>query len=424
MRVDTDDFARPCSCGKEHHIDVKEIIIEPGAIEKLEVMLDDGMLREYFLPVIICDTNTFEVTEEIMENIYDRCETVILDAEGLQADRRSVEVAIQNIDEEMDLIIAVGTGTIHDICRCIAHEYGVPFVSVPTAASMDGFVSSVATVLWDGFKKTIPSVSPLCVIADIDIISKAPWRLNASGAANIMGNYISLLDWRISQLVSGEYLCERACSMEEQAIRIVKSCIRGIPDGDEDDCEDLMKALILSGLAMQIVGSSRPACGAEHHMSHLWRMEVVNPHLNVYHGEKVGIAALICLQKYKQIAQAIREGDCHVVEYEGMENVLLEHTFQNKNQLQKVIEENTPDPLIGVVPEHLEKCLPQIADMIEDLPDVDDLQRLMEKGGCITDARRIGLTDRMIQETIQVSPYMRNRLTLMRFLKMLEIDRA
>src|SRR5699024_473039 len=181
MRVDTDDFARPCSCGKEHHIDVKEIIIEPGAIEKLEVMLDDGMLREYFLPVIICDTNTFEATEEIMENIYDRCETVILDAEGLQADRRSVEVAIQNIDEEMDLIIAVGTGTIHDICRCIAHEYGVPFVSVPTAASMDGFVSSVATVLWDGFKKTIPSVSPLCVIADIDIISKAPWRLNASG---------------------------------------------------------------------------------------------------------------------------------------------------------------------------------------------------------------------------------------------------
>ena len=58
-----------------------------------------------------------------------------MDAEGLQADRRSVEVAIQNIDEEMDLIIAVGTGTIHDICRCIAHEYGVPFVSVPTAAS-------------------------------------------------------------------------------------------------------------------------------------------------------------------------------------------------------------------------------------------------------------------------------------------------
>ena len=97
---------------------------------------------------------------------------------------------------------------------------------------MDGFVSSVATVLWDGFKKTVPSVAPLCVIADTDIISQAPWRLNASGVANIMGNYISLLDWKnFHRWCRGEYLCERACSMEAQAIRIVKSCARGIPDG-------------------------------------------------------------------------------------------------------------------------------------------------------------------------------------------------
>ena len=106
MRVDTDDFARPCSCGREHHIEVKEIIIEAGAVEKLEVMLDDGMLREYISPVIICDTNTFAATEEIMENIYDRCEVIILDAEGLQADQRAVEVAFQNMDDEMDLILA------------------------------------------------------------------------------------------------------------------------------------------------------------------------------------------------------------------------------------------------------------------------------------------------------------------------------
>ena len=188
--------------------EVKEIIIEAGAVEKLEVMLDDGMLREYISPVIICDTNTFAATEEIMENIYDRCEVIILDAEGLQADQRAVEVAFQNMDDEMDLILAVGTGTIHDISRYIAHEYGIPFISVPTAASMDGFVSSVATMTWNGLKKTIPSVAPLCVIADTDIFSKAPKRLNASGAANILGKYISLADWRIANLVAGEYLCE------------------------------------------------------------------------------------------------------------------------------------------------------------------------------------------------------------------------
>ena len=106
-----------------------------------------------------------------------------------------------------------------------------------------------------------------------------------------------------------------------------------------------------------------------------------------------------------------------------MENALLEQVFPDQGQLRRILEENTPDPLIGIVPEHLEKCLPQIADMIEDLPDEEDLQRMMEKGGCITDAWRIGLTEEMIRQTIQISPYMRNRLTLMRFLKMLEIDR-
>lgn len=421
MRVDTDDFARPCSCGKEHHIGVKEIIIESGAVKKLEVMLDDGMLREYFLPVIICDTNTFKATEEIMENIYDRCEVIILDADGLQADRRAVEVAMQNMDEEIDLILAVGTGTIHDISRYIAHEYGIPFVSVPTAASMDGFVSSVATMTWDGFKKTIPSAAPLCVIADTDIFSKAPTRLNASGAANILGKYISLADWKISHLAAGEYFCEKAYSMEEQALRIVKSCIRGIPEGDEDDCEDLMQALMISGLAMQMAESSRPASGAAHHMSHLWKMEVINGHLNAYHGEKVGLGLLICIRKYKEIAKAVREGRCHIVEYEGIETGLLSQIFEKNEALPKILEENTPDPLIAVVPEQLERCLPEIAGIIEELPEEAEMKKLMEKGGCVTDGRRLGLDEKMIRETIQISPYMRNRLTLMRFLKMLEI---
>ncbi len=77
------------------------------------------MLREYISPVIICDTNTFAATEEIMENIYDRCEVIILDAEGLQADQRAVEVAFQNMDDEMDLILAVGTGTcVHQQIYC------------------------------------------------------------------------------------------------------------------------------------------------------------------------------------------------------------------------------------------------------------------------------------------------------------------
>ena len=77
MRVDADDFARPCSCGREHHIDVKEIVIESGAIGKLEEEMSDGDLREYISPLLICDTNSYKATEELMEDIYDRCQVLI-----------------------------------------------------------------------------------------------------------------------------------------------------------------------------------------------------------------------------------------------------------------------------------------------------------------------------------------------------------
>ncbi|MFR0078394.1 MAG: iron-containing alcohol dehydrogenase [Blautia sp.] len=183
-----------------------------------------------------------------------------------------------------------------------------------------------------------------------------------------------------------------------------------------------MRALILSGLAIQISGSSRPAAGAEHQISHLWRMEVLNGPLDAYHGERVGVGLLLCLEKYREIAEAIHRDDCHIVDYGGVELELLTESFHGKEQLEAILEENTPDPLAAVVPENLERSLPEIAAILDDLPDVEDVCRLMEKGGCKTSLKALGLSRRAVAKTIQLSPYTRNRLTLMRFLKMLEIQ--
>ena len=104
MRVDTDDFARPCRCGKNHHIEVKEILIEEGAVEKLEEAMSDGFLKEYISPLLICATNTCKVTEDIMEDIYDRCQVLVLDAEELHADQHAIKIVENNMEEDIDLI--------------------------------------------------------------------------------------------------------------------------------------------------------------------------------------------------------------------------------------------------------------------------------------------------------------------------------
>ena len=112
MRVDADDFARPCGDGKMHH-EIKEILIEPGAVNALEEAMSEGFLKEYISPLLICDTNTCKATEKLMEDIFDRCQVLVLDADDLQADQHAIEIVENYMDEDIDLILAVGSGTVH-----------------------------------------------------------------------------------------------------------------------------------------------------------------------------------------------------------------------------------------------------------------------------------------------------------------------
>ena len=422
MRVDTDDFARPCGCGKNHHIEVKEILIEEGVVEKLEEAMSDGFLKEYISPLLICDTNTCKVTEEIMEDIYDRCQVLVLDAEGLHADQHAIEVVENNMEEDIDLILAVGTGTIHDISRYVAFQYKIPFISVPTAASVDGFVSTVAAMTWNGLKKTVPAAPPIAVYADSNIFAAAPRRLNASGVSDLFGKYICLADWKIAHMLTDEYICDEIIELEEKALRTVRSCLDDIAQGDRESCEKLMYALILSGLAMQMVGNSRPASCAEHHLSHLWEMEVINGPLDALHGEKVSIGTLIVLREYNRIARAIREGRCRVLSEGEDDTELLEKTFGKKHLLEGIIEENTPDPLEEVSPARLESCLSEIADIIEELPREEELVHAMDKAGCKQSVYEIGLTEEIIPQSLKLAPYVRRRLSFLRVSRMLEIE--
>ena len=314
-----------------------------------------------------------------MEEIYDRCQVLVLEAENLHADNYAVEIVENNMDEDIDLILAVGSGTIHDISRYVAFQYRIPFISVPTAASVDGFVSTVAAMTWNGLKRTMPAAPPLAVFADTDIFAKAPKRLNASGVSDLLGKYICLADWKIANMLTGEYYCSYVAEMEEKALKTVRSCLRAIAAGEEESCEKLMYALILSGLAMQMVGNSRPASCAEHHLSHLWEMEVINEHLDALHGEKVSVGTVLVLREYKRIAKAIRRGRCRVKPYQANDGALLEETFGRKGLLEGIREENEPELLLKIDPKRLEEKLTEIAEVIEGLPEEEEMLYMLEK---------------------------------------------
>lgn len=425
MEIDVKQFSGCCSCGKEHNIEVKDIVVGKEASDSLLEALQTGPLSVYSHSVIICDQNTKRAALDRLKNVWKLCDEIVLPPENLHANNHGVELVSKELerlesDKKVDLLLAVGSGTIHDLTRYTAYERGISFISVPTAASVDGFVSTVAAMTWNGMKKTLPAVAPLYVYADTEIFSHAPYRLTASGASDLLGKYVALADWKIAHEVTGEYICERICNMETEALEEVCQCLEGLRRGETEAYEKLMYALLLSGLAMQMIGNSRPASCAEHHVSHLWEMEVINDYVDALHGEKVSIGLVLNTELYERISRSIKAGTCHVKPYEGMEYDLIRKTFGAKGLYDSTIQENTPDPMQQVDPKKLEQCLPRIAQIIDEMPRKEEVLEILERGGCVKDVEEIGLPKDIIPLTMQLSPYVRNRLSFNRIRKMLE----
>ena len=376
MRVDINKFIGFCGCGKEHKIMVKDIIIESEAIKKLSMIME----KEGFKNItIICDENTYAAAGEEIKEIIPKGKFINLKSENLNANEIAVQKVYECLSVENDVLIALGSGTIHDITRYVAYNKDIPFISVPTAASVDGFVSTVAAMTWRGDKKTFTAVSPIYVVADTDIFKEAPYRLTASGVSDLIGKYTALVDWKISSIVIGEYICNKVCNMEIDAVNKLCECVDDLVLGKLEAYEQLMYALILSGLAMQIIGNSRPASGAEHHMSHLWEMEVINKHLDAYHGEKVSVGLILVMEEYKKIKKSIENGRCRVKKYYGLEEDMLKEVFKSREMYDSIMKENTPDPLLNVNKVILQNRLESIAEILEKLPTLDFVKDTLKR---------------------------------------------
>lgn len=412
MKVDLVRFLGECGCGHNHNISVEEIYIEPNASRHL-----NEILKSYKYPVFICDSNTKKATEEVLSYYFEKNNVIELVGENIHADNFNVEYIKERLTYEADILIAVGSGTIHDLSRYVAFQRKMPFVSMPTAASVDGFVSTVAAMTWNGMKKTFPSKAPIYVLADTNIFSKAPYRLTASGISDLMGKYTALIDWKISNIITGEYFCQRIYDLEMEAVKEVESILKEIKSGDEKSMEKLMYALILSGLAMQMIGNSRPASGAEHHISHLWEMSVINEPVDALHGEKVSVGLILTLERYEGILRSIENGNCKVIDDSEFEIELLKETFGKRGLYEELIKENRENILKAINLKVLEDKLQEIAIELRKLPSSEEIKENLKRAGCITSMEELDLPN--IKElTFRLSPYVRRRLTFMRISKL------
>jgi len=410
MVIDSTKYSGKCSCGREHSMVTKFSVVESGALKNIEKYLKEYDIKGF--TVSVYDENTYKATADRHPSAdYE----VVLSPDNLHANEHGVDLLLEKLPDNVEVLIAVGSGTIHDITRYCAWKISAEFVSCPTAASVDGFCSSVAAMTWHGCKKTLTAVAPKIVVADIDIIKNAPKYLAKSGFGDMIGKYIALTDWKISNILTGEFYCDRIAEITMNATKEVMESAAGIESGDEKTFEKLTYGLLMSGLAMQMFGNSRPASGAEHHISHIIEMSPkgLGVSSDALHGEKVGVGTIIAAREYHRIAglQSISFKDYEEYSKEYIGKIFTDELYD------EILTENEKDCASGIKGERFAECWSKIREEIKKIPTAENLCDIYEKLGVKMKLADINVADDKEQELIEYSPCVRNRVTLMRLRK-------
>lgn len=248
---------------------------------------------------IIDDVNTAQALGNkifsALKNKF-RAEHITLN-DGVEATYNIAEYIIANT-KKSDFLVAVGSGTISDLCKYLSSKDNKSYITFPTAASMNGYLSANASITIDGHKTSIPCKLPEAVFCDLSVITSAPLRFTKSGFGDSLARPTAQADWLLSHLLLGTKYDERSFTLTYEIEQELFTDAKGIAKNDYKSIKTLMELLLLSGLGMTIAGGSYPASQGEHMIAHTYNMlkdsglKNSGKKIRLLHGEEIGVTSL------------------------------------------------------------------------------------------------------------------------------------
>ena len=290
--------------------DTKDVVIGEGVLDSVADVFERNFGDS--AAVVVADENTFEVAGTSVGRGLEAsgrevvAPFVFAGAPTLHAEYENIETLTESLRAHQAVPVAVGSGTINDIVKRAAHESERPYMSVATAASMDGYTSFGASITKDGFKQTMECSAPRAMVADLAVLTTAPGRMTSSGYGDMLAKITAGADWIVADALEVEPIKPTEWSLVQGPLREATGRPGDLHAGDPHAMEGLIEGLIMSGLAMQGASSSRPASGAEHQFSHLWEMDGLgeNPEHGeppLSHGFKVGVGTVSIAALYEHV---------------------------------------------------------------------------------------------------------------------------
>jgi len=293
----------PCACGKVHHLATQEILFGDEALARSAERL---AARHGGAPAIwaLSDENTEQAAGARWKAGLRgaRITSRILPAEPKPVPTLELVGTLAQEVRRLrpDLVVSIGSGVLSDLGKHVSHEAGVPNWCVATAPSVDAFTSATAAIRVQGYHQALPTRTSDVVVCDLEVLARAPRLLFLSGLGDLLAKFFARLDWSVSRIITGERCCDVIADLALASARKALEAGRTWAADPTGAARALTDAVLVSGLAMQAYGNSRPAASAEHVIAHFWEMSgAVGAEPLDLHGILVAAAARLVLPGYR-----------------------------------------------------------------------------------------------------------------------------
>lgn len=329
-----------------------------------------------------------------------------------------------NCPADCDIAVAVGAGSINDMTRYFSFKLGIPFMTVATAAPMDGFASSIAALQVNRLKTTFEAQTPAAILGDTEILKRAPYPMIAAGLGDLLGKSTCLCDWKLARLINGEHYCHRIVELVETCVQDTLRNAGRVGERDPEVLGGILEGLVLTGVAMSLYGNSRPASGCEHHMSHYWEMIFEQQQRRpAPHGTQVGVGTILVLKLTEALRRtrvdfgaaraaaqaydpAAWEREIHAAYGPAARGVIRMELDAQKNETQGRLRR------IGVMEEHWGEIL----SLLEALPASETVAALLRSLRSPYLPEEIGVDEALLRNTFLYCKEVRARYTILQML--------
>lgn len=328
--------------------------IKAGALERMGLYLARPALRRAVL--LVSGDLDAKIVGRVVESLRDH------DIDLRQTDwveqasfERATEI-FAHLPAEADAIIGLGGGKALDTAKYVAFLAKLPYFAVPTSLSNDGFCSPQSSLTLAGKRRSLPCAIPYAVVIDTEVCLAAPDPLWWSGIGDLVSKVTAIADWKLAFHAVGTPVNDFAALISDATV----NQFMARPERDLDGVSSLGTALMLNGVAMEISGSSRPASGSEHLISHALDALAARPRL---HGLQVGVATYIISRLQGQGTERI----ARVLDHTGFWIGIEADPFSRAEWLEAVRIAPTIKPDYYTVLSSRD-CLPEVRDMLDTDP--------------------------------------------------------